>query len=213
MKTDVSFPLVLVAAAIMSVVLLSDGRLDAIAFVLPVVQEVPTVNLPKELRQENWQGGADSSGSCCHASLVSLLRWQGKLRIAKSWRKSHGGGEFSFTMRRQLDTAGVRYAWTVSGDERFLEWALATRRGACIKYMSDPDENMQLTPGRSYHMVNVVHLTDKMVGILDNNDISKLKWMKRDEFMENWKASQGWAFTPVYSPAAPLPPRSRRERS
>jgi hypothetical protein len=26
--------------------------------------------------------------------------------------------------------------------------------------------------------------------------------------MQNWKNSMGWAFTPMFSPAAPLPPNS-----
>jgi hypothetical protein len=61
-------------------------------------------------------------------------------------------------------------------------------------------------------MVNVVHLTDKWVGILDNNDVRKYKWIERASFMQNWHASEGWAFVPVFSPAAPLPPTSvRRE--
>ena len=45
----------------------------------PVKKERPTVNLPLALRQSNWQG-AQGQGSCTWATMVSLLRWQGRYR-------------------------------------------------------------------------------------------------------------------------------------
>ena len=43
----------------------------------PVRKEHPTVNLPLALRQSNWWG-QDGQGSCTWATMVSLLRWQGR---------------------------------------------------------------------------------------------------------------------------------------
>jgi len=206
MKEAPIFPVVLVAVAIAATVMLGDKTgINAITQG-EVVKEVPVVNVPAKLRQENWLGnGGPYDGSCCHAALISLLRWQGQFSLADRWFRNHSGGEVTWTMREQLDSEGVRYAWCESGNEKFLEWAVATRRGACIRYRARPDS-------QGFHMVNVVHLTDKLVGILDNNDVRKFKWIDRDRFMQNWKTSEGgWAFTPVYSPAAPLPPRYRRE--
>ena len=37
--------------------------------------EYPTVNLPISLRQSNWLGNKNE-GSCVHATMISLLRWQ-----------------------------------------------------------------------------------------------------------------------------------------
>lgn len=193
-------------AAIVSAVLLSGDAVTAILASKATV-EVPIVNIPRKLRQGNWlRPGTRDDGSCCHASLISLLRWQGQDALADRWRQTHSGGEYTSTMAAAMDKAGIPYAWCQNGDERFLEWAVRTRRGACIQYMDSPDS-------KCYHMVNVVHLTSKYVGILDNNDVRSIKWMDRTSFMQNWKSSMGWAFTPVFAPAAPLPPTSvRREQ-
>jgi len=40
---------------------------------------------------------------------------------------------------------------------------------------------------------------------LDNNDINKITWVPRDTFVTEWQNSNGWAVTPVYTPAPPLP--------
>jgi hypothetical protein len=206
MKTEATIPLAIAAAAVIAVAILHDDVTQAV-FVGRGEVEVPTVNVPRKLRQGNWlRRGTRADGSCCHASLISLLRWQGQYTLADRWRRTHSGGETSWTMAEHLDDAGIPYAWCQTGDEAFLEWAVRTRRGACIQYKDSPSSSC-------YHMVNVVHLTDKWVGLLDNNDVRRFKWMDRSSFMRNWKASMGWAFTPVFSPAAPLPPTSvRREK-
>jgi hypothetical protein len=41
--------------------------------------ERPTVNVPVALRQANWT--SNGSGSCVHATMISLLRWQGRFRM------------------------------------------------------------------------------------------------------------------------------------
>jgi len=205
MKEAPIFPVVLVAAAVTALVLCNDD--DGSLFIRggKAIVERPVVNIPPKLRQGNWlRRGTRADGSCCHASLISLLRWQGQHTLADRWRRTHSGGEFTWTMQEALDEAGIPYAWCTNGDERFLEWSIRTRRGACIQYMDSPSSTC-------YHMVNVVDLTDNWVCLLDNNDPRRFKWMKRDQFMRNWKQSKGWAFTPVYSPAAPLPPHHRRD--
>ena len=150
-------------------------------------KEYPTVNVPRELRQSNW------GGSCVHATLVSLLRWQGQCETADWWRRTHGGGEVLSSISRQMDAAGVRYASTWHGDVRFLEWACETRRGAGISIR------------KGKHMVALVYLDDEWAAILDNKDVSQYRWIPRDELIAEWHRSKRWAITPVYSPAAPLP--------
>lgn len=155
-----------------------------------VAQEIPIVNVPYGLRQENW-GGVEGGGSCVHVSMVTLLRWQGQPELAKWWYNTYNSGEYASRMAERLNAAGVYFAEVRNGDERFLDWAIKTRRGANIVVMD----------GR--HMLTLVHLDAKYAGILDNNDISKISWYHRADLIRVWKDSGGWAVTPYYTPAPP----------
>jgi hypothetical protein len=201
MKTKAFIPLAFAAVAMLAVVVL--GRADNPGVINREVRirgEVPVVNVPHGLRQGNWLG-PQREGSCVHATLVSLLRWQGQDKLASFWRSRYSDGEWPSDMQQKLDATGVRYAWHIGGDERFLEWACRTRRGAGIRVHGGA------------HMVALVHLNEKWAGILDNNDTSKFKWISRESLLRDWKGCNGWAFSPVYSPAAPLPPTPfRREK-
>ena len=150
-------------------------------------KEIPTVDLPRELREQNWGGG-----SCVHASTVHLLRWQGHHELADWWRASYSGGEYSERLNRRLNAAGLKYAFTVEGDTAFLEWALRTRRGAGITYWPS-------------HAVNLVHLDDQWAGLLDNNRVEQIIWIPRAEFLRRWRDYGGWAWTLVYNPPPPKP--------
>ncbi len=150
--------------------------------------ERPTVNIPLVLRQSNWGGG-----SCVHACMVSLFRWQARYNTADYWRRTYIGGERSSGLKYKLDRNGIRYAYVTNGDVSFLEWACSTRRGCAITVLGGK------------HMVTLVHLDSKWAAILDNNSVSKFIWIPRGSLIAEWKASMGWAVTPVYTPAAPLP--------
>ena len=157
-----------------------------------VEKEHPTVNIPPALRQSNWRGSR-GEGSCVHATMISLLRWQGRHTTADHWRRTYGNGEWPDDMAAKFDREGVRYAYTEKGDVRFLEWACRTRRGCGITVMGGA------------HMVALVHLDEKWAAILDNNNVEKFIWVPRETLIAEWKASYGWAVTPIYAPAAPLP--------
>lgn len=161
----------------------------------PVVTpaEYPVVNLPRSLRQQNWLGSLNE-GSCVHASMIMLFRWQGENEMADFWRRNHGNGEYATRLASKLDKAGVRFAYTTDGDVDFLDQACQTRRGCGVVVMG----------GR--HMVCLVHLDEHRAGLLDNNDINRIIWVPRSQFIKEWKYSGGWAVTPVYSPAPPLAP-------
>lgn len=147
----------------------------------------PVVDLPPELRTTNWGGG-----SCVHASTVHLLQWQGHHELAKWWRETYSGGEYSTRLHERLNQAQLQYAYTVEGDVAFLEWALRTRRGAGITYFPN-------------HAVNLVHLDQERAGLLDNNRVEQIIWIDRQEFLSRWRAYGGWAWTLVYNPPPPLP--------
>ena len=159
----------------------------------PVVnKERPIVNIPMALRQENWVGN-QREGSCVHASMISLLRWQGRYNKANKWRQMYANGEWPKGLASKFDREGVRYAYTDKGDVKFIEWACRTRRGCGITIMGGA------------HMVSLVHLDANWACLLDNNDVSRYRWVPRAMLIAEWKASHGWAVTPVYTPAAPLP--------
>lgn len=163
-------------------------------YVTPVI-EYPVVNLPLALRQSNWRGSR-GEGSCVHASMISLLRWQGRYEMADYWRDHYGNGEYADRFAERLDREGIRFAYTAQeNDVSFLEWACSTRRGC----------NVTVRGGA--HMVTLVHFDSENAGILDNNDIVTFKWLTREEFLDDWFSSGSWAVTPVYSPAPPLPAR------
>jgi len=155
-------------------------------------KERPTVNVPEVLRQRNWIGD-QGMGSCVHATMISLLRWQYRLKTADHWRQTYGDGEQPEDLAAKFDQEGIRYAYVTNGDVRFLEWACRTRRGCGITVMGGA------------HMVALVHLDDKWAAILDNNNVEKFIWVPRETLIAEWKASYGWAVTPIYAPAAPLP--------
>jgi hypothetical protein len=164
---------------------------DAKYYQVGVSQGV-VMTLPPELRQKNWGGG-----SCVHASNVSLLRWQGQYEMADWWRQAYSGGEYGDRLVSRLEAAGLRYAYTDSGDEAFLRWCIRTRRGAGIFY-------------KPSHSINCVGMDDQFVYLLDNNatnypeSTGDYEKVPIDEFWRRWKGYGGFAWTLIYTPHAPL---------
>lgn len=163
----------------------------------PAIQvEVPIVNLEQLLREQNWIGDK-GQGSCVHATMVMLFRWQGRFDLAKKWRETYSNGSWDTDLARKFDAEGVRYAYTYEqNDVAFLEWACRTRRGCGV--------------GLDRHMVMLVHMDDKQVIILDNNHIEEFKSIPRDQFLRDWFRFHSWAVTPVYTPPPPLPFEGKR---
>jgi hypothetical protein len=184
--------LLIVAAAGCQAVVEPDGPLVLPLDPAPIRSEYPTVNLPTGLRQQNWVGDR-GEGSCVHASMVMLFRWQGFPAMADWWRQNHANGEWASDLAQKFNAANVKWAETTTSDVSFLEWACSTRRGCGVTVMG----------GR--HMVCLVHFDEKWAGILDNNDIQTIHWYPRETFLAEWRASYGWAVSPVYRPAPPLP--------
>lgn len=156
-------------------------------------REYPTVNLEQAFRQGNWIG-SQGEGSCVHATMIMLFRWQGREDLATRWRETYENGEWYDGLASKFDKEGVRYAYTWNrNDVRFLEWACMTRRGCGV------------TVRGGAHMVMLVHLDQERAGILDNNNIQEIKWVPRQTFLSEWYSSNSWAVTPVYTPPPPLP--------
>jgi len=177
--------------ALVSVALLVGADSDLNSYHKVYSVERPVVNLPLSMRQENWLSGG--SGSCVWATTISLLRWQGEYELAEEVRQSRGGGVWLGELFAELDAIGITYAGVCNSEEWFLEWACETRRGAAIPIMG----------GR--HMVALVEITETEACILDNNSVEKYLWLPRNVLISDWKNSGGYAFTPIYTPQAPLP--------
>lgn len=165
-------------------------------------KERPVVNLPMALRQSNytccWRHR--DNGSCVHVSWIMLLRWQNELPLATWWKAKYKGGENHYEFCSRLNAAGIRYATTFEqSDISFLDWAIKTRRG-CITGIGTDNKGNGPT-----HMVCLVYLDHTQAGILDNNDIGKIHYMPRQEFLDLWVQSHSWATTPMYHPCPPLP--------
>jgi hypothetical protein len=169
-----------------------DGFVGPLQTVRKAIAERPTVNIPLRLRQSNWIGNG-AEGSCVHATMIGLMRWQGRSDLASVWRRKYADGEWPAGLVEKFDRERIRYAYTCGGDVRFLEWAVRTRRGCGITVLGGE------------HMVALVHLDGKWAGLLDCNDVGKVRWVPRERLVAEWKASYGWAVTVVYSPSAPLP--------
>jgi len=169
----------------------SDGPDAKPTPVYRVNTERPLVNPPPAIRQENWV--SNGSGSCVHATLITLLRWQGRYEMANHWRKTYGSGETADDLALKMEREGIRYAYTAGEDDvDFLEWACSTRRGCGI------------TCKGGVHMVALVHLDDKWACLLDDNATDHYSWVPRERFLAEWKASNSWAVAVIYAPAAPL---------
>ncbi len=146
---------------------------------------VSYLNLPQKLRQRNYNGG-----SCVHASTVSALRWQGQHKMADWWRDAYSGGEYSDRHITRMNQAGIKYAYTTSGNSNFLEWAIRNRYIAGITWGGN-------------HMVNLVGFDNTNAYILNNNNTNKIIKQDKQRFFQQWKNEGGWAFALIYNSPPP----------
>lgn len=158
------------------------------------VIESQIVDVPAALRQRNWTSGW-GQGSCVHATLINLLRWQGQKQLAASWANAYSGGEGPDGLSDKAASNGLKLVQTQNGDVSFLEWAVRTRRGAGV------------TVQNASHMVALVGLDAKEALILDPNAPESIQHWARDRFLNEWRSGRGggWAVTPIAG--SPLPPK------
>jgi len=148
---------------------------------------LPPVDLPVDLRQPNYRGG-----SCNHASMISVLRWQGRHKTADWWRQHYAGGASVHRLAGICNKIGIDYVMTYEGDEKVLEWASETRRGAAIHYFSN-------------HAVTFAGYTGPNAILIDNNHPKDLIRIPKATFIRRWHYYGGCALVPVFSPSPPRP--------
>jgi len=149
-------------------------------------ETVRWMDLPQEFRVKNYAGG-----SCVHASIETLLNWQGLYQHASWWRKAYSGGEYSARLNRRLDAANLRYAYTMDKDWSFLQKCIDLRLGCAVNWPSS-------------HMVTLVGMDEQNVYLIDNNSTERIITRSREQFNREWT---GWAVTVCYVPPPPKPYR------
>jgi hypothetical protein len=174
-----------------------------IATLLASFARADLADVPKEVRQENYVKKCPDCGeehdrfpgSCVHASTITMLRWHGMDELADWWRENYHSGETLHGLTSKLDEAGLKYAFTDTGDVSFIEWAVRNRLVVGLAY-------------KPSHWINLVDLTDEHAVLLDNNRIGEYEYIPRAEFEAAWK-NQFWgvAVVLVYEPSPPWPRR------
>lgn len=162
--------------------------------------EMPVVNPPLALRQQNRLGGPKGDeGSCVHASLRSMMRWQNQFAKSEEMWTSYSGGEYSSRLRSRLDEKGIKYAFTEAGNLALLDFAHDTRRGALLWWK----------PSHCCTFCGWVELNGKTYAvILDNNKVGQYELTERSQFHRLWAGYGGFALTTLGDPPAPPPYRS-----
>lgn len=154
----------------------------------------PMIQIAEADRQQNWVDEQDE-GSCVHASLVMLFRYQGQFEWADYWRQTYKGGENHDTLIEKLEENGIPYATTYGeGNVEFLEWAIRTKRG-CMVVTGRPNKKGRIRWGN--HMIVLVHLDSAEAAIIDPNRPDVITWMDRNKFISEWIKSRSWATTVI----------------
>jgi len=156
--------------------------------------ERPSMNPPYPVRQTNWLS-PQREGSCVHASLSSCLHWQNQFELAKQWRSQYSGGEYSDRLRKRLDAAGIKYAFTEKANLQLLDDAHSSRRGAILWWK----------PNHCCTFCGWVKDRNGKVfaAILDNNRTQQYEYHERSEFHRKWASYGGFALMPLFDPPSP----------
>lgn len=151
------------------------------------LQAQQVADLPIEWRVRN------PDGSCGHCSTVMHLRWLQQFDKANSWWATYRGGEEFGNHLSRLRRQGLRYIATSDGDERILDYAIRSRRGAVVYW-----------PYR--HIVNFQGQVGTSIVILDNNTIRRMDKYERNNWIQRWRRVSGCAFVILSgSPPPPVP--------
>lgn len=152
-------------------------------------------------------GGRDGAGLCVFTSINMAAYWQNceeLFKFQQQMRSEPGGGypaKVDRMMKKYAPTA--KYVQYSGNDPAILDLALKTGRIPSVTYGYS-----ERYGGRVAHMVNLVHMDDKLACVLDNNFIGaeRLEWMSRGEFLRRWKlGGGGWTVILLNPPPPPIP--------
>jgi len=167
------------------------------------IQDRPIIKVPVKDRQSGWlkrmpgktkrpswdllgvfSSKVKTQGSCVHACMVTLLRYQGQHDLAADWQTNHGGGAWHNTLISDLEEEDIPYRTTFEEkDIAFLERAMSEKLGTLV------------TTEQGLHMLLLVHLGPNEAAIIDPNEPTVIKWMDREKFLADWFEAHSWATT------------------
>ena len=137
------------------------------------------------------------SSRCVHCSVQHILAASGEYREARRWR--YDGGEYSSRLASRLDSRGISFAVTTTGDVKFLDWVAGNLGGA---------HRMAAVTLLGAHVLNMVALdpegsSDPKAYWLNNwhpasghgYDRKFAETASRKWFIDDWRRRGGWAFT------------------
>ncbi len=177
----------LVAGYVLALLSCCDGPAgDRPPAVLPLPAPLP---LPIDVIHpvRNYMSGPrwHQNGSCLHAAVQDLLRWQGLDATADYWRAHFGGPADLEDVMRIADSLGLKHAETDAGDEQFLAYCTAHRLGAAIYWEVDrPGDHAIVFCG-----------FDRDEAVLLGTNRPETTRMPKSEFLRCWRDCGGGAFT------------------
>lgn len=190
----------------------------------PAVIDGPThdgeevaIDFPQSQRVKNFGAPRDGLGLCVFASLTMAARWHGVGELDDLIHRVQEGGGWPEKVDAVLkkEAPNLRYVQYEGLDPAILDLAMLERSPVCVTYgLGELYRDRSNPSGTIYHMVLLVHLSDRSAGILDNNFVDgeytgKYFWMSRAEFLRRWAhpSGKGWAVRFLAAPP-PLPPHN-----
>ena len=164
----------------------------------PVI-EIPSANVPRPLRWENWRD-ANGSGSCVIASSCSVWEWSNRPELAERFSKAYAGGQTEKSIKDKWRENGISFVAPDKdheyGDPEYLEWASKTRRAAIIWFFPN-------------HCVTFVGFSEwqgkEVAWLLDNNRVGQFIPIEKKSFISQWRGFGGFCAIPLLTPAPSLP--------
>lgn len=152
----------------------------------PVAIPAPEpINVPDPVENYLGRRGRHLYGSCFHAAMQDLLRWQGLDERADYWRRHFDGPATLDDIRGIADCLALRHAETEDGNEDFLEYCTQGRLGAAIGWEVDE-------PGD--HAIVFCGFDGREAVLLGVNRPETTR-MERGEFLRRWRRCGGFAIT------------------
>lgn len=171
------------------------------------------IDFPREFHLRN-RGGSDKAGLCVFASNEHSAIWQHVWQVQGifPYMFSRPGGGWPEKLDKVIAelcaSKGApipEYVQMESADIEPIKLALKTGRLPCTTYNFSPTGRYR---GRTFHMVNTVHLTEKWAAVLDNNFPGTIEWMDLDTYRRVYAyGARGWSVV-FLAPGPPPPPRN-----
>ena len=151
------------------------------------VQDRPQIKIDPLDLQTIWVDPVTKSGSCVHACLVTLFRYQDRDDWAVYWRANYSGGMRNAWLVKYLEENEIPYRNTFQEkDVKFLERTMSEQLGTLATTSIDNPAD---------HMLLLVHLGPCEAAIIDTRTSNAIVWVDREKFLETWFRSDSWATT------------------